>query len=382
MKPPMESRGAHCALVDEFPQLAQHTSGAALTNVYLETYPSLHEARPWVRYAGWNDRAQAVLDAHWPTALDGYVADLISTYGGQWAHAFEFLAPVQQPDYVAALGELAATGELALDNMYRGDVAVTTSIALSVGSLRYGMGRFDWPFPMPMECGVCGQPSFYDFVRYWLIRRYGRPGICAPCLAAAAAGHDMVGDVDAAVTALTALARHAAVVPPKSFRDDVTTVGIADERRRRIIAALLCVPSAAALQGAVGAGSWLEVLQRAGIVGDSWRPSRGTICLAADGHTCRSLGERSIDDWFHAHGIAHQLEPAYPSHPKLNPNGRLRADWKVAETYVEYAGMLEQRSYAAKMAVKVELAAACGIALRVVAPEDLYRLDETLAGLT
>jgi hypothetical protein len=102
--------------------------------------------------------------------------------------------------------------------------------------------------------------------------------------------------------------------------------------------------------------------------------------MAADGHPCRSLGERSVDDWLSARGIEHEPEPAWPVHQVLNPSGALRADWRLVDgTYVEFAGMLTDEGYAAGIADKVRLAEASGLRLVVVTPEDLGRLAQILS---
>lgn len=124
---------------------------------------------------------------------------------------------------------------------------------------------------------------------------------------------------------------------------------------------------------------WLSVLQEIGLVGDAWRPAYGTYCLAADGHPCRSLFERQIDDWLHAHNVEHEVEPTWPRHPTFNPSGRLRADWRLRDgTYVEAAGMMERPVYAAKVAMKVQLAAATNVRLIVIEPNDLGMLHVLL----
>ena len=55
----------------------------------------------------------------------------------------------------------------------------------------------------------------------------------------------------------------------------------------------------------------------------------GVRCVSLDGHACHSIDEQRIDNWLHAHGIAHEREPSYPPHPTFNPKGRRRADWQV-----------------------------------------------------
>lgn len=138
-----------------------------------------------------------------------------------------------------------------------------------------------------------------------------------------------------------------------------------------------CPPSAT-LRSLLGASSWIEVLRTTGIVSDAWRPARGTYCIAADGHPCRSLAERTIDDWLSHHGIEHQIEPVWPPHPDLNAHGRRRADWHLPDgTYVEYAGLTSD-DYLAKIQAKRQLAQHAGIKLIVLTPLDLANLTEVL----
>ncbi|MCQ6556875.1 hypothetical protein NPS70_27355 [Streptomyces sp. C10-9-1] len=120
------------------------------------------------------------------------------------------------------------------------------------------------------------------------------------------------------------------------------------------------------------------MLRATSIVPDAWRPARGTYCTAADGHPCRSLAERTVDDWLSLHGVEHQIEPVWPAHPELNAHGRLRADWQLADgTYVEYAGLTND-DYLAKIRTKQQLALHTGIKLIVITPPDLANLSELL----
>lgn len=81
----------------------------------------------------------------------------------------------------------------------------------------------------------------------------------------------------------------------------------------------------------------------------------------------------------HIHGISHDNEPLYPVHPRLNPNGKLRADWALPDgTIIEYWGLPNQPTYAARMEQKRELAAEFGINLIELTEADLLSLDERL----
>ncbi|MGW0120600.1 hypothetical protein [Streptomyces sp. NPDC003327] len=127
------------------------------------------------------------------------------------------------------------------------------------------------------------------------------------------------------------------------------------------------------------ARTWPEWLQLAGLLVDGVRTAMGTVTTATDGHLCRSLFERHVDDFLHHRGIAHEPEPHYPHHPELNTTG-LRADWRLADgTFVEALGLMEREAYAAKVERKRELAAVFGLRLVTVTAADLDRLPEVFA---
>ncbi|WP_243073804.1 hypothetical protein [Microbacterium sp. SS28] len=125
--------------------------------------------------------------------------------------------------------------------------------------------------------------------------------------------------------------------------------------------------------------NWFSWLNVAGVVNDGWRGSYGVTSIANDGHPCRSLIERYIDDFMSAAGIDHDVEPQYPYHPEFNPNSRLRADWELTDgTFVEAAGLMTSEKYRARMSTKRQLADACGFKLIVITESDLTDLDRLL----
>ncbi|AVH93730.1 MULTISPECIES: hypothetical protein [Streptomyces] len=127
------------------------------------------------------------------------------------------------------------------------------------------------------------------------------------------------------------------------------------------------------------ARTWTEWLGHAGFLMDGVRTSMGMATTATDGHPCRSLFERHVDDFLHHWGVNHETEPAYPRHPKLNTTG-LRADWRLADgTFVEALGLMTKEAYVAKVARKRELARHHGLRLVTVTAEDLNRLPEVFA---
>ena len=129
-------------------------------------------------------------------------------------------------------------------------------------------------------------------------------------------------------------------------------------------------------------GSWFAGLVKTGALpGGVLVTARGIRCLARDGHECHSLDEQRIDDWLQAHGIPHEREPIYPLHPEFNPTGRRRGDWRVGNTFIEYFGLAGDERYDQKSSEKVALAAAVGIPLIAILPEDIGNLDARLAPL-
>ncbi|MET9013186.1 hypothetical protein ABZX74_20025 [Streptomyces olivaceoviridis] len=229
-------------------------------------------------------------------------------------------------------------------------------------------------------CRLCGRSA-----------QSARPGLfyCHGCCALARNGvlRDTGEDgawTEAVVYALRRLARIEFSGPPSLAQLDRVSVpfgnpGLVDE-------AMLCrflVPRPASTllsaRPARPARTWTEWLGHAGLLTDGVRTSMGTATRATDGHLCRSLFERHVDDFLHHWGVAHEPEPAYPRHPELNTTG-LRADWRLADgTFVEALGLLTREAYAAKVARKRELARHHGLRLVTVTAEDLDRLPEVFA---
>lgn len=119
-------------------------------------------------------------------------------------------------------------------------------------------------------------------------------------------------------------------------------------------------------------------LAAAGVLADGWRPSRGIYSTAHDGHPCRSLLERHIDDFLSAHSIDHEIEPPYPLDLVLNTTG-LRADWLLpGGVLVEAVGM-DTEAYLAKIERKKRIAFEHGRELVTVTPKDLQRLRVVFA---
>ena len=129
-------------------------------------------------------------------------------------------------------------------------------------------------------------------------------------------------------------------------------------------------------------GSWMKSLDLAGVLeGGYIQRARGIQVFAKDGHFCLSLAEKIVDDWLSAHGVPHEKEPKYPFHVDLNPNKLLRADWKVNEILIEYAGLMNDYEYAIKMERKKSLVDILNLEVIVLNERNLDKLDRELGKL-
>jgi hypothetical protein len=187
---------------------------------------------------------------------------------------------------------------------------------------------------------------------------------------------------DIAVWALRRLSQLEFTGPPSQAQLTRLTVTDPDNADAAMLCRFLIPrPATAALPARPHrpARTWPEWLHHAGLLNDGLRTARGTISIATDGHLCRSMLERHIDDFLHHQNIAHDVEPTYPHHPELNTTG-LRADWRLADgTYVEALGLPDDPAYAAKVARKRQLAALTGIRLITLTADDLDRLPDVFA---
>lgn len=116
-------------------------------------------------------------------------------------------------------------------------------------------------------------------------------------------------------------------------------------------------------------GSWLNALIQAGLLTDGTRPmSRGTQCIAKDGHVCLSLAEKQIDDWLYDQGVPHEREPHYPG-------SRFRADFRVNNILIEYFGLTGDVDYDDKTNRKQAICKAKGIRLASIFPKDIVSIN-------
>jgi hypothetical protein len=371
-------------LISQFPNLSEILSNVYTpwNNLYWGTWPPNQAVMQWgwTRFDLWSNKAQARFNQLWPTDGDDWVDSLIELYGSSWHNALPFLAVRDQSEFLSRLESACKGREITIPGIYSANNRVTVEVALEHGPWVRTVKRRKWDFPSPNYCSICGAGYYVDTVNY-LLRKWGPTNTCPRCMYIASYGIPTTSpmykkhSLKAALKYLQDLSSIVQVIPPQSFRETFPNPGFDPSVRDRILAALICIPNANVIRKLAGGVPWLKILQLAGLVGDACRLSRGTFCTAIDGHPCRSLAERSIDDWLTSRGINHQIEPYYPKNDELNPLGKFRADWRLHDgTFVEYGG-LDSKDYLLRIETKRMLAAIAGLTLIIIFPEDLHRLE-------
>ena len=127
-------------------------------------------------------------------------------------------------------------------------------------------------------------------------------------------------------------------------------------------------------------GTWNDLLAAADLLEKKPRVGKGGyVTKSSCGHICLSLAERRICDELFNLGISHEKEPMYPMHEEYNPKGKLRGDWKIGETFVEFAGYMDDASYKKNMEKKQMLANISNIQLMVLLPTDIRNISSLLS---
>jgi len=334
------------------------------------------------QYSWWDDWCQQRFDELWTDEADRVADDLADTYWFYWPWVIGRALITGAPDTYEQILALAKDPHRpGPAHIELNPHAISDQIA-TIGAFHVLRRRRTWREPSAAVCATCGQDFWNGDVRPWAIQAFGPVRYCMDCCFRARNGDPRATWFDTEVKAALYELRDAfGAIPARGFAAGrVPHDGTPEERDRRI-QALLVMPPSETVKRVLGQPDWLGALRAAGLVGETWRPSRGTWCDANDGHRCRSLPEKAIDDWFTANSIAHECEPKWPHHPQFNPSGAKRADWLLEDgTYVECAGMLESKDYAEKIAIKQQLATTLQVPLIVVGPTDMHRLARFFAG--
>lgn len=252
--------------------------------------------------------------------------------------------------------------------------ATVLSVSIRWGSFHVVRKRRTWAEPKELRCPVCEKMFWSGHLPIWTYRQFGTARYCKECCLRVRNSPNRKWSSKSLLPKLKNLSEAMGSIPAENYSFE-PLAGVPEAKKDRIVAALCDMPDAPVFKSTLGAKYWLNVLQMAGLVGETWRPSRGTWCIAEDGHRCRSLLEKSIDDWFSKNGLEHECEPYWPAHPVYNPTGKKRADWLLPSgSFVECVGMMSDEGYVAKIKEKQQLAIEMGIRLYLVSSSDILVL--------
>lgn len=327
------------------------------------------------------DPSPALDDAVWPTEFDELVDKWIMEYSVHFSLCAALWCARNAPNLVSSVTAaipdspfVSKDPQLALRRELDRQIFVRTRL------------RRDVPVEGQQVCPLCSELFWPSIRDSGSVVGHGLPRLCEPCADAprverlygpALGGgwtNPTLFDEESVIAALQFAAQTAGLLGPTKLARDVFVEH--SPYREVVYAAELCLPTHQQLRNVDGSRTMTDWLVVADLLDSGLRWTRGHSSVASDGHRCRSLLERQIEEFFIINGVEHVCEPDYPWHSTLNPSGR-RADWIVGNgVFVEAAGMLGDAAYAEKMEEKRRLADLSGIQLVVVTPEDLEQLAD------
>jgi len=254
-----------------------------------------------------------------------------------------------------------------IDNCARGDVLTNFAVSRAENlNLTKAIRK-----PEYRICPLCGQKFIETSLPVYYIKMLGinQLDFCSPCLDSVLnEGHYSLSKQEI-ISYLRDLTNVLQRVPSQDFGTRLfggevpVLYGLDTKERLAVFRLLQRKPAKECVKKYFG--SWFRALVEAGILEDgARRTSRGTQCLARDGHFCFSLGEKTIDDLIHSLGIEHGKEPQYPE-------SNLRADFIINNIFIEYFGLAGNIDYDNKTKLKQELCKKHGIKLISIYPWDL-----------
>lgn len=101
----------------------------------------------------------------------------------------------------------------------------------------------------------------------------------------------------------------------------------------------------------------------------------GNKYIANDGHKCDSSKEVVIDDFLSENGIEHEVHVSYP-------NSKTKCDFKVGDTWIEYAGLTDKANYKKDLDNKIKFAKINNLKQIVLYDTAINTLNKLKAALT
>lgn len=358
---------------------SQHPNGALYTGSdwgFRATEPDGPHAGSVAHwYYWWTESNQTEFESIWTEEANRIADNLADDYGFGWPWVIGEHLAAKSPMTFQELERFSARINDGAPNKLHASAA--ESIA-SWGAFQTVRKRRTWHEPSAAVCPVCSKEFWNGDVSAWGYKKFGPARYCMDCCLQSRNGNPKPSWTrNEIIESIRKLSSSFSVIPQQQFAYyPIPYQGSQDVRDDRM-RSLVNMPNIQTIKDVLEQDDWLAILRASGLVGETWRPSRGTWCYANDGHKCRSLLEKSIDDWFTSKGIEHECEPRWPYHPELNPSRAKKADWALKDgTFIECAGMMEDPKYVSKITAKRRLAAIAGIKLVIITPVDISRLDE------
>lgn len=277
----------------------------------------------------WDDSYQQRYEQLWTEEADRVTDDLADRYWFGWPWLIGEALAAMAPSGYERLEEFSSSVNDGRSQKFHASNPESLAIW---GSFQVVRQSRTWREPSVVVCPACGEDFWSGDVTSWAHRKFGPARYCMECCLQSRTGRSQrVWTKSEVIAAIHELYRAFGVIPQQQFAFRPFPYNGTLEQRDRCMRALAAMPHVDTIKDVLLQKDWLGVLRVAGLVGETWRPSRGTWCHAEDGHRCRSLLEKAIDDWLARNSIDHECEPRWPRHPEFNPSGLKRADWLPKE---------------------------------------------------
>jgi len=325
-----------------------------------------HRDRPAYGRIDWPPYANRNISQWWTAEHDELIKRLIDKWQWHWyvelARAVTSMTPPFNQDTLRSFQE-QEKGQLGV--WYNKIVRFAVTRAKSLGLTSRIRA------PQRKTCPLCGEEFVEDSLPAPLTERLGMDHLdfCAPCLKSTVyrgTGNQALSR-EQTLEYLRDLTRVLQQIPHQGFGEGIDDFHDMDSQQ--ILAVLQVLQRKPRVNRVKELfGSWLQALIEAGVLDeDARRTSRGTQCVAKDGHVCFSLGERTIDDFLHARGITHDKEPSYPE-------TNYRADFAVNGILIEYFGLQGDPDYDNKIKEKQEICKKYDMSLISIYASDLVNI--------
>lgn len=327
-----------------------------------------HRDQPAYRDYNWPPYSNPNIERWWTKEHDDFIERLIEQWQWYWYWALTEAATAKLPPFQKDVLDPYIEQEKKYQGAWYNNIMKFGIDRAKKLGLTGRIRNPEWKI-----CPLCGEKFVENSLPYPLAKRLGMNHLdfCAPCLK----NTILQGTGSATLSRKQALEYVRGLtnvlqqIPDQGFGEGMHDFDLMDFNQRLLVLKMLQTkPSTRRVKELFS--SWFQGLVEAGVLDeDARRTSRGTECLAKDGHICFSLGEKTIDDFLNTLEIGHEREPKYP-------NSNYRADFAVGSVLIEYFGLEGDPDYDEKTREKQRICKKCGIDLISVYPRDLANITK------